>query len=41
MFSDALEFDRDIVKNVARDQRRIAEAYGRAKALTICTAVSQ
>ena len=29
MCSDALEFDRDILKNVVRDQRRIAEAYAR------------
>lgn len=30
MCSDALEFDKDILKNVVRDQRRIAEAYARA-----------
>lgn len=32
MCSDALEFDKDILKNVVRDQRRIAEAYARVMA---------
>ena len=30
MCSNALEFDKDILRNVVRDQRRIAEAYARA-----------
>ena len=32
MCSNALEFDKDVLKNVERDQRRIAEAYGRVMA---------